>query len=161
MKRILLTLNYGNSKPQTWTVDNETSNSATDQTLFVSRTIKHADKSVSYDSMVLTLQPDGSYKNQGGIPYITVVPDRRPKPYSIDAREEGRGPANITKFATLAEVQAYVKSQWQGAEYIDCLTSFHTDYCRFTLKGCTLDNLGHRAGEPGSDEYYDWVWEAL
>lgn len=108
--------------------------------------------------MTLVMQPDGSYRNEHGCEFIKIKADRRPKPYAIDCREEGRGPANITKFATIGEVRDYVKARWQGAEYIDSPTSFHSDYARFTLKNCTLADLGKRGGEPGSDEYYDWQW---
>jgi hypothetical protein len=114
------------------------------------------------EKMTLTRQPDNSYKNEHGVEYVKVFQDRRPKPYAINCREEGRGPANITKFATIVEVQAYVKSCWQGAEYIDSPTSFHSDYCRYFLKNCSLGDLGRRgSAQADSEEYFDWIWEAL
>ena len=63
----------------------------------------------------------------------------------------------MEKFATIQEVQAYVKARWQGAEYIDHLTGL-SDYCRYELKGCTLADLGQRVGALGTDEWFDWAW---
>lgn len=83
------------------------------------------------------------------------------KPFVITIQLEGRGPKEIRKFATLGEIQAYVKSQWQGAEYIDGSTGFHTDYCRFELKGCTLADLGTRDGRAGTEEHYEWTWKSV
>jgi len=61
------------------------------------------------------------------------------------------------RFSKLADVQEYVKARWQGADYIDSTNSFHTDYARYTLSGCTLADLGHR-GPAGTDDWYEWTW---
>ena len=67
----------------------------------------------------------------------------------------------MEKFATIQEVQAYVKARWQGVEYVDHATGLHTDYCRYELKGATLADLGQRVGAPGTDEWFDWAWRTF
>ncbi len=62
--------------------------------------------------------------------------------YSVSCREEGRGKASVTKFATLDDAARYVKDRWQGAEYMDGPSSFHTDYCSYELRGFALADIG-------------------
>ena len=112
--------------------------------------------SIGGKEIILTKQPDGSFINENRVEYVKVAVDRRPKPYSISSREEGRGPKTTTKFATLKEIQEYVKGRWQGPEYIDGESSFHGDYATFELQGCTLSDLGKRTGDG-----YDWTWSTL
>ena len=64
------------------------------------------------------------------------------KPYSIKAREFGRGPAHVARFATLSAASQYIRDRWQGPEYIDGAASFHTDYCTYTLCGFALADIG-------------------
>ncbi len=64
------------------------------------------------------------------------------KAFGLKSKEFGRGPAHTKRFATLAELAAAVKDQWQGADYIDGPGGFHTDYCTFTLIGAKLADIG-------------------
>jgi len=73
---------------------------------------------------------------------------RRNRPYILKSREFGRGPAHKDRFATLAEAAKAVKAQWQGADYMDGLATFHTDYCTFECEGFTLDDIGVRSWNP-------------
>jgi hypothetical protein len=81
------------------------------------------------------------------------------KNYTIRGREEGRGPAFVHRYATLAELQTYIKDRWQGVEYIDGPRSFHTDYVAYEITGATLADFGHRRGPAGTDEYWEWEWK--
>ena len=45
-------------------------------------------------------------------------------------------------FATLAEAATYVQDRWQGEEYMDGDSAFHTDYSRYYLEGFTLKDIG-------------------
>ena len=82
--------------------------------------------------------------------------------YSVRSREEGRGPATVRRFSKLVDVQTYVRDRWYGADYIDGPASFHSDYATFQLSGCTLADLGHRAGsDPNALEYWNWVWKEV
>ncbi len=81
-----------------------------------------------------------------------------PSKYTVQSKEFGRGKAEVKRFSTLRDVQTYVKTQWQGAEYIDGPAAFHSDYCTFYLTGCVLNDLGARGGAYGTDEYWDWIW---
>jgi len=81
-----------------------------------------------------------------------------PSKYTVQLKEFGRGSASAKRFSSLRDVQAYVKTQWQGADYIDGAAEFHTDYCTFRLTGCGLSDLGARAGAYGTDEYWQWIW---
>ena len=67
---------------------------------------------------------------------------RQRKPYKIKNQEEGRGPVETKSFATLSEAQEYIKERWQGADYIDGSSGFHTDYCTYQLIGFTLQDIG-------------------
>lgn len=80
-----------------------------------------------------------------------------PAQYIIKSREFGRGPAHVERFATLAGAAKYIKGQWQGAEYIDGESGFHTDYCRFTLEGFTLKDIGKFKDIDG---WRDFVFDA-
>ena len=104
-------------------------------------------------AMYLSPRPDGSLVNDHGCVFVRVKADRRPKPYKV--RYDGMDGSKERKFATLAEVQAYVKARWQGVEYIPGLGDFHTDYGYYTLTGCTLADLGARKDE------WDWTWKDL
>jgi hypothetical protein len=107
--------------------------------------------------MLLTKQADGSFKNEHHVVYDRVKPDVRRKPFSVQY-VSGIGEGSVTKkFATLAEVQEYVKGRWQGVDYIDGPGAFHGDFGHFYLKGCTLADLGKREGPDG----FDWSWLTL
>lgn len=80
--------------------------------------------------------------------------------YTVSSREEGRGPATVRRFSTLAELQSYVRARWEGADYIDGSRSWHNDYATFVIGGATLAELGTR-GAPGTDAYWDWTWTDL
>src|SRR5689334_252769 len=62
-------------------------------------------------------------------------------------------------FSTLFLLQQYVKARWQGPDYIDGPNTFHSDYCQYTVTGCSFNDLGNRNGLPGTDEYFDWTWK--
>jgi hypothetical protein len=64
------------------------------------------------------------------------------KPYALSCKEFGRGKPTITKFATLSELAKAINEQWQGAEYIDGSSIFHTDFCTFSITGAELSDLG-------------------
>lgn len=64
------------------------------------------------------------------------------KAFSIEIREEGRGEPSIEKFQSLDDAKAFILKYWQGAEYVDCSTEFHTDYSTFSLVGFSLKDLG-------------------
>ena len=81
--------------------------------------------------------------------------------YSIEVREEGRGPATIRKFENLWDVQKYVRDRWQGVEYIDGPNAFHSDYCTFDMYGAMLRDLGEHAGPWGTQDYWQWNWFEL
>jgi len=109
-------------------------------------------------AMRLTLdEKKGYWTNRNGCDYVEVKADRRPKPYSVASREEGRGTPTVTKFATLAELQTYVKGRWQGVEYMDALNGFHNDYATFTLTGTSLFDLGSIA----PNDRWNWIWKEL
>ena len=63
-------------------------------------------------------------------------------PYQINCREEGRGKPSVNKFATLPEAQTYIKDRWQGADYMDGDSGFHTDASTYELIGFTLKDVG-------------------
>ncbi len=107
--------------------------------------------------MVLQKQADGSFVNESNVRYDRVKTDTRKKPYSVKY-ESGIGEgSSTTKFATLEEVQEYVKGRWCGADYIDGVETFHNDYGHFILKGCTLADLGARDAQ----DFYTWNWKNL
>ena len=81
------------------------------------------------------------------------------QPYVIRGREEGRGPAFVRRFTTLAGLQDYIKERWQGVEYVDGPRSFHTDYVAYEISGATLLELGNRRGPKGTDQYWEWEWK--
>jgi hypothetical protein len=62
---------------------------------------------------------------------------------------EGR---SITRFSDLAKVAEYVKGRWEGTDYQDSAASFHNDYGIFTLRGCTLADLGIGKFVPPADK---------
>jgi hypothetical protein len=68
----------------------------------------------------------------------------------------------VKGFSTLAAVQQYVKDRWEGPDYMDGTTFWHNDYGHFTLKGCTLLDLGNRRSwDTKSDDYWVWDWKQL
>lgn len=75
------------------------------------------------------------------------------KPYSVKSKEFGRGPATVKRFATLTGASRYIQSHWQGADYINGSTAFHTDYSTFTLHGFTLRDIGKYRVEDGCMEF--------
>jgi len=69
--------------------------------------------------------------------------------------------AERKSFATLPELQEYIKARWQGPDYIDGPNGFHTDYCRYTLQGCALCDLGKPIAEYADDgtvDCFGWQW---
>lgn len=107
--------------------------------------------------MTLTLLDSGAYQNESFVRFVKVVADRRKKLFAV-RYESGIGEGSKeTKFATLIEVQEYVKDRWQGADYIDGTDVFHNDFGHFILKGCNLADLGARA----IDDFYTWIWKDL
>ncbi len=80
--------------------------------------------------------------------------------YKISGKEEGRGKPFTRTFAKLSDLQIYVQERWQGVEYMDSPSSFHTDYVAYRLSGCTLHDLGGSKGPYGTDEYWQWQWFA-
>jgi hypothetical protein len=81
--------------------------------------------------------------------------------YSVEVREEGRGKPAIRRFATLSELQKYVRDRWQGVEYMDGPVGFHNDYATFDLVGAKLSDLGETRGPWGTDLYWEWIWKDL
>jgi hypothetical protein len=111
-------------------------------------------------SMNLTRREDGTFVNEHRVEYVQVKLDRRPKPFAV-RYESGIGEgSSIKKFATLVEVQTYVKDRWLGRDYIDSDGAFHGDYGHFYLKGCVLADLGQYT-EPNEDGWCDWTWKTL
>ena len=62
--------------------------------------------------------------------------------YKVNQQEEGRGTVNVNEFSTLEEAKQYIKDRWQGPDYVDSKTMFHTDYSEYTLEGFTLNDIG-------------------
>ena len=77
------------SKPRRWTVIAESQDG---NTLSVQYVHTFSDKSKSIDVYTIVKQADGSWKSNTGCDYVQVKADRRPKPFSVESREEGRGP---------------------------------------------------------------------
>lgn len=147
MKTILLGFKdsrASESKPRRWTVIGE---SADGNTLSIQHVHIFSDKSQSVDTYTIVKQDDGSWKSNTGCEYVQVKADRRPKPFSVESQEEGRGSKTIRKFATTEELAEYVKGRWQGWDYYDGDNSFHNDYATFTVKGANLANLVPLDGE--------------
>jgi len=64
------------------------------------------------------------------------------KPYKVVSQEEGRGTKHSEEFATLDEAQKYIEDRWEGPDYVDSTTGFHTDYSTYELVGFTLNDIG-------------------
>lgn len=64
------------------------------------------------------------------------------KPYKVHSQEEGRGKVYTESFATLEEASKYIQDRWQGADYMDDIDGFHTDYSTYDLEGFTLKDIG-------------------
>jgi hypothetical protein len=150
MKTILLQFKDCRStepmKPRRWTVIAE---SEDHNTLSIQYTHVFSDKSRSVSVYTIVKQADGSWKSDTGCEYVQVKLDRRPKPFSIESQEEGRGPKTVHKFATAGELAEYVKGRWQGWDYYDGDNSFHNDYATFTVKGVDLSLLVEPRENPG------------
>ena len=158
MKTILLRFknDTANLKPRRFTVVRDYE----DGSLDVAFVNKFRDGSSLTDRFSLAKQEDGSYRNQNGCEYVKAKVDRRPKPYSV--RYNGVDGTETTKFATLTEVQNYVKARWEGWDYTHGFGDFHTDYSYYVLSGCSLLDLGHAVVSNGSEERYpDWAWNDL
>lgn len=140
MKTIRLQFKHNpTGKPRTFQVDTRDG-----LKMYVSRIEKYSDGSKREDRMVLTISDSNGetiYTNENGCAFVKVAIDLRPKPFSISGREEGRGPAFVEKFATLEDLKKYVLGHWQGWEYADGETEFHSDYVAFEIKGATLHEL--------------------
>ena len=105
--------------------------------------------------MTLTKQSDGSFVNEHRVRYERVKADNRKKPFAV-RYESGIGEGTkTTKFASLLEVQEYVKGRWCGADYIDGEETFHNDFGHFVLVGCKLADLGARDAQ----DFYTWNWK--
>jgi len=74
-------------------------------------------------------------------------------PYKITFQEEGRGPKETTGFDDLAKASEYIQERWQGADYMDGMSGFHTDYARYTLEGFTLKDIGKVSFDEGIREF--------
>ncbi len=81
--------------------------------------------------------------------------------FTVAFREEGRGKEYRHSFSKLEDLQKYVRDRWEGPDYIEGPSEWHTDYAAFRLIGCTLADLGSRRGAYGTDGYYDWDWKVL
>jgi hypothetical protein len=64
------------------------------------------------------------------------------KKYAVKVRAEGRGRASTFRFGSLHDAAYYIKSHWQGADYVDGNDGFHTDYSTFDLIGFNLTDVG-------------------
>lgn len=51
------------------------------------------------------------------------------------------------RFYTLAKLCRYVNARWQGEDYMDGPTAFHTDYASYTITGAILIPTDGEAGE--------------
>lgn len=61
---------------------------------------------------------------------------------SIRIREEGRGQPITKKFSSLEQATKFIREYWQGADYVDGVDGFHTDYSTFELIGFNLSDIG-------------------
>lgn len=59
-------------------------------------------------------------------------------------------------FATLAEAAKYVKDCWEGIDYMDSRSAFHTDYARYSLVGFDLRDIGTFHGTSLEDRYFEF-----
>jgi hypothetical protein len=86
---------------------------------------------------------------------------RQRRPFKIKSQEEGRGPVETESFATLEGAQRYIIGRWQGADYVENSTHYHTDFCSYELVGFTLQDIGkfvyHWYTDPDTGkEVLDW-----
>jgi hypothetical protein len=142
MKTILLQFKSAHmsadDKPQKFTVEYE---SADGKTLSIAKTTKWSRTESMTDRYTIEKQEDGSWRSNTSCEYVQVKADRRPKPFSVESQEEGRGPKTIRKFATTEELKTYIAGRWQGWDYYDGDNSFHNDYATFVVKGANLADL--------------------
>ncbi len=153
MKRITLKIETGrnDTEPTSYKVVAEYGN-----------VIEVSAKYMLNDKMVLTQVAENVYENEYRTRFVKVTPDRRKKPFAVRyVSGISERFSKETKFATLAEVQEYVKGHWQGADYIDGSDVFHNDFGHFYLRGCKLADLGNRNGDAGTDDFYGWTWKEL
>jgi len=65
------------------------------------------------------------------------------KPYKVTGFQFGRDWDSWTeKFAALDAAAEYVKGYWQGEDFRDSDTGFHTDMATFEVEGFTLTEIG-------------------
>jgi hypothetical protein len=76
------------------------------------------------------------------------------KPFKVKSKEFGRGKASTASFATLAGAATYIRDRWEGPDYIDCKSWFHTDYCTYELVGFTLHDIGKMTWAGEAPHYY-------
>lgn len=75
--------------------------------------------------------------------------------YIITSKEFGRGPGHRHRFSSLKAASEFIQGRWQGIEYKDSESSFHSDYCTYQLKGFIFDDIGKTVFEEPGD-----VWSA-
>ena len=63
----------------------------------------------------------------------------------------------MVKFKTLAAASKYIQNRWQGVEYKDGASNFHTDYYSYELKGFEFKDIGKTIYH--SDDPYDRTFE--
>jgi hypothetical protein len=100
----------------------------------------------TFGRIELMRQDDGSYREfingSTHLMHLVIVrSDRRRKPFAVECREQGRGPKSVEKFATIEELQTYVRGRWQGWDYADGEAAFHSDYCAYIVRGATLADI--------------------
>lgn len=82
--------------------------------------------------------------------------------YVIVSQELGRGPLYKKSFSKLWSALKYVRSQWQGVDYVDGSDGFHTDYSTFRLRGFSLRDIGVFGHEDdGCRTYRFFTYEEL
>ena len=80
--------------------------------------------------------------------------------FSVHNQEFGRGPVEKKRFKSIAEAAKYIQDRWQGADYMDGDTAFHTDYCTYTCHGFTLLDLGKRTFKSVEGmSWCEWEWK--
>lgn len=74
--------------------------------------------------------------------------------FKIKVKQEGKGKAEISSFGDLQDAKKFILDFWQGAEYIDSSTSFHSDYSTFDLVGFSLKDIGSFDFSEGFRNYH-------
>ncbi len=75
--------------------------------------------------------------------------------YQIKSQEEGKGRVYTERFTSLAAASAYIQDRWQGIEYRDGNSEFHTDYCSYVLVGFKFSDIGTVIWDPRTQDVYD------